>query len=115
MIGAAIEVHRHLGAGYTEGTYERALALELVERQLSFERQVCSTVIYKGFPVGDHRIDLIVANEVIVELKAVESLSSTHVAQVISYLRVSDLRLGLLINFNVPTLQQGIRRVLWSP
>jgi len=72
-------------------------------------------VIYKGFPVGDHRIDLIVANEVIVELKAVESLSSTHVAQVISYLRVSDLRLGLLINFNVPTLQQGIRRVLWSP
>jgi GxxExxY protein len=115
VIGAAIEVHRHLGAGYVEGIYERALSIELKERQIQFARQVCSTVLFKGASVGEHRIDLIIAGEVIVELKAVESLSSTHRSQVISYLRVCDLRLRLLINFNVPVLQQGIRRVLWSP
>ncbi|MBA3457062.1 MAG: GxxExxY protein [Deltaproteobacteria bacterium] len=115
VIGAAIEVHRQLGAGYLEGIYERALAIELKERDIQFQRQISSTVSYRGISVGEHRIDLIVADEVIVELKAVESLSPTHRSQVISYLRVCDLRLGLLINFNVPVLQQGIRRVLWSP
>jgi GxxExxY protein len=115
LIGAAIEVHRHLGPGFTETTYERALVFELELRNLRFERQAAAHVSYKGRVVGEHRFDLIVAESLIVELKVVESISSTHVSQVISYLRASELDLGLLINFNVPVLQQGIRRVVWSP
>lgn len=112
VIGAAIEVHRHLGPGFLESVYEDALCVELSLRGISFRRQVSLTVEYKGRSVGEQRVDLIVSGRLIVELKAVERLLEIHRAQVLSYLKASDLELGLLINFNVPMLKQGVRRVV---
>jgi GxxExxY protein len=90
------------------------LAVELTVRDIRFERQKPITVNYKGCAVGDARIDLLVANELLVELKAVEALAPIHKAQVISYLKATGLPLGLLINFNVPLLRSGIQRVVLS-
>lgn len=112
VIGAAIEVHRHLGPGYLESVYEEALGIELTLREISFDRQKPVAVLYKGHSVGEGRLDLLVENLLIVELKAVEALAEIHKAQVISYLKATDLQLGLLINFNVPVLKQGIKRVV---
>ncbi|HEX9899530.1 MAG TPA: GxxExxY protein [Candidatus Methylomirabilis sp.] len=114
VIGAAIEVHRHLGPGFLEGVYEEALVVELALRDIPFERQKPVPVSYKGHSVGEGRIDLLVATELLVELKAVEVLAPIHKAQVISYLKATGLHLGPLINFNVPILRAGVQRVVLS-
>ena len=114
VIGAAIEVHRALGPGYTENVYEEALCIEIANQNISFERQFKVAVEYKGRKVGEGRLDLLVAKILPVELKAVDSLAAIHHAQLISYLRMTHLQLGLLINFSVPMLKQGIKRVIYS-
>lgn len=114
IIGAAIEVHRILGPGFVEAVYERALAVELELRNIPFRRQVPISLGYKGQVIGEHRIDLLVVERVIVELKAVDALSTLHSVQLRSYLRATGLTLGLLINFNVPVLHLGIKRMIES-
>ena len=114
VIGAAIEVHRVLGPGYLESVYEEALAVELELRGIEFERQKLVSVSYKGHTVGEGRLDLLVGGRLIVELKAVDALAPIHTAQVMSYLKTLTLPLGLLINFNVPLLKHGIKRVILS-
>jgi len=113
VIGAAIEVHKHLGSGLLESVYRDCLAHELAERGIFVEREVAMPVRYKGveFSVG-YRADLIVEKRIIVELKAVDSLQPIFTAQLLSYLRMSGLKLGLLINFNVAKLADGIKRVV---
>jgi GxxExxY protein len=115
VIGAAIEVHRELGPGLTEDMYEDALCHELDLRGIPYARQVQVPVIYKGKAIGKTRIDLIVDGQLVVELKSCESLNAVHRAQVITYLRVTGLHVGLLINFNVAILKDGIKRVLLTP
>jgi GxxExxY protein len=114
VIGAAIEVHRNLGPGLDEGCYERAMCVEFKLRAISFVRQVVIEVGYKGEIIGEKRIDLIVAGKLVVELKAIEQLNSVHQAQLNTYLKITRLTLGLLINFNVLLLKDGIRRVIRS-
>jgi GxxExxY protein len=114
VIGAAIEAHRHLGPGFLESVYEEALCIELAERQASFERQKEISVLYKGRPIGKQRIDLMVGEVLIVELKAIDALAEIHKAQVISYLKATRLPRGLLITFNVPVLKNGIQRVVYT-
>jgi GxxExxY protein len=114
VIGAAIEVHRQLGPGFLESVYEEALCVELTDREIFFERQREIGVLYKERPIGKHRIDLLVGQSLIVELKTVEALADIHKAQVISYLKATRLSLGLLINFNVPILKNGIQRVIYT-
>lgn len=111
VIGAAIEVHRHLGPGYLESVYEDALAVELTLRGIPFARQVVFGLDYKGHVVGEGRLDFLVDGCLIVELKAVETLAPVHKAQCISYLKAKRQRLALLINFNVTVLKDGIKRV----
>jgi GxxExxY protein len=115
VIGAAIEVHRHLGPGFLESVYEEALAKELGARDVPFRRQVPFGVSYKGDLVGEARLDLLVDSCLVVEVKAVEALAAIHKAQVISYLRATTLQLALLVNFNVPQLVQGMKRIVLSP
>ena len=111
IIAAAIEVHRHLGPGLLESAYEECLCHELHLMGLSFRRQVPLPVIYKGLPLDcGYQIDLIVRDEVIIELKALERILPIHQAQLLTYLKLSDKQIGLLINFNVPILTQGITR-----
>jgi len=114
IIGAAIEVHRQLGPGLLESAYEECLCHELHLLGLAFERQVELPVSYKGLRLDcGYKIDLIVEREVILELKSVEKLLPVHEAQLLTYLKLSGKHVGLLINFNVPRLTQGIvRRVL---
>ena len=114
VIGAAIEVHRLLGPGLLEAIYEDCLCEELKLRGVPFRSQIESEVFYKGRKTdGKIRIDLIVADEVVVELKAVERVLEVHHAQLLTYLRMTGKRVGLLINFNVSALRNGItRRVL---
>jgi GxxExxY protein len=114
VIGAAIEVHRHLGPGFLEGIYEEALVVELAAAGIPVERQKEISVIYRGRPIGKHRLDLLVDGALIAELKTVEALADIHKAQVISYLKTTRLQLGRLINFNVPVLKNGIQRVVCS-
>ena len=112
VIGCAIEVHRVLGPGLLESAYEICLAQELGLRGHEVERQRQMPVVYRGIQIDSgYRLDLVVDELVIVELKAVESLLPIHSAQLLSYLRLSGLPLGLLINFNVGLLKQGIRRL----
>jgi GxxExxY protein len=111
IIGAAIEVHRWLGPGLLESAYEQALCHELVSRNVRFKRQVALPLDYKGVRLDcDYRLDLVVDNAVIIELKAVEKILPVHEAQILYYLRLSGLCLGLLINFHVHVLKDGIRR-----
>ncbi len=112
VIGAAIEVHRHLGPGFIESIYEEALAVELVLRGITVHRQVVTPVFYKERLVGESRLDLFIEGGLVVELKAVDELHPVHVSQVISYLRATGAPLGLLINFNVRLLRDGIRRIV---
>jgi GxxExxY protein len=114
IIGAAIEVHRALGPGLLESAYEECLCHELHLRGLSFKRQVSLPVSYKGLQLDcGYKIDLIVEREAVIELKAVEKLLPVHEAQLLTYLKISGKRVGLLINFNVPLLTRGIiRRIL---
>ncbi|WP_438003869.1 GxxExxY protein [Sorangium sp. So ce321] len=112
VIGAAIEVHRVLGPGFLESIYEEALGVELSLRRVSFRRQVAIQVDYKGRVVGEGRVDLLVADLLLVELKAVEHLAPIHMAQLLSYLKATKIRHGLLVTFNVPALRLGIKRVI---
>jgi GxxExxY protein len=114
VLGAAIEVPRHLGPGYLESVYEEALAVELKLRGVPFERQIPIAVSYKGEAVGEGRLDFLVGNRLLVELKAVDSLAPIHKAQVISYLRATGCHPALLINFDVAVLSSGIRRIVLS-
>jgi GxxExxY protein len=114
IIGAAIEVHRNLGPGLLESAYEECLCHELRLLGIDFKRQVALPLLYKGLKLDcGYKLDLIVREEVILELKAIEKLLPIHEAQLLTYLRLTGKRVGLLINFNVPLLTQGIiRRVL---
>jgi len=113
IIGAAIEVHRALGPGLLESAYEACLSHELAERKLHVERQKALPVTYKDVRVDcGYRIDLLVEREVIVELKAVARIEPIHEAQLLSYLKLSGCRVGLLINFNVKQLTRGLRRLV---
>lgn len=112
VIGAAIEVHRELGPGFLEAIYEEALALEFASRGIQFRRQPLIQVNYKGQLIGENRLDFLVHECLIVELKSVETLLPIHTAQVISYLKATGLKLGLLLNFNAKVLTQGIHRII---
>lgn len=111
IIGAAIEVHRSLGPGLLESAYEACLAVELRERGLFVEEQVMVPVVYKGRPIQvAYRIDLLVEKSVIVELKSIDEVTAVHEAQLITYLKLANKKVGLLINFNVELLKNGITR-----
>jgi GxxExxY protein len=111
IVDAAIKVHKELGPGLLEKVYEACLAHELEKRGLRVERQVEQGVIYDGVVLDSgFKLDLLVESAIIVELKAVETLLPVHSAQILTYLRLSDLRLGLLMNFNVSLLKDGILR-----
>ena len=113
IIGAAIEVHRCLGPGLLESAYEECLGHELAGRGVQFERQKSLPIPYKGEILDcGYRLDLVVEGLVVLELKAVDRLEPIHTAQMLTYLKLSQLRLGLLINFNVPTLRSGVKRVV---
>jgi GxxExxY protein len=114
IIGAAIEVHKELGPGLLESAYEQCLCHELHLRQIEFRRQVQLPVAYKGLKLDcGYCVDLIVQDAVVLELKSVDKFEAVHQAQLLTYLRLSGKRVGLLLNFNVPVLTQGIiRRVL---
>jgi len=113
IIGAAVEVQRVLGVGLLESAYAGALAIELVERGLRFEREVAIPAVYKGQSVGTaFRADFIVEGSVIVEIKAMEGTAEVHRAQLLSYLRLSGLKLGLLINFHAFPVVKGIHRLV---
>jgi GxxExxY protein len=115
VVDAALEVHRILGPGLLESVYEQALSVELGLRGIRFARQVPVAVAYKGVAIGEVRLDFMVADRLVVELKACPGLLPIHLAQVLSYLKASDRSLGLLINFNVRLLRQGLRRVIRTP
>jgi GxxExxY protein len=112
VIGAAIEVHRALGPGLLESAYETCLCHELGQRQIHFQRQLELPVTYKGIPLDSgYRLDIVVEKQLVLELKAVEKLLPVHEAQLLTYLKLSQLRTGLLLNFMVPVLKNGIRRI----
>lgn len=114
VIGAAIEVHRHTGPGLLESAYEECLSFELVRRGLKIERQKPLPIVYKEIKLDcGFRIDLLVDNAIVIELKSVESLAPVHEAQLLTYLRFSRKRVGLLINFNVKILKEGLRRYIF--
>ena len=113
IIGAAVEVHRHLGPGLLESVYEECLSRELALRGLVHGRQVPLDIRYKGVVLRNaFRVDLMIEDAVLVELKAVEALAEVHAVQLLTYLRAADRRIGLLINFNVPILWRGVRRIV---
>ena len=110
IIGCAIEAHRQLGPGLLEGTYEAALCIELADAGLKCEQQISVPVIYKGRTIGEYRLDLLVEDTVVVEVKSVERHDPVFDAQVLTYLRVTGKKVGLLINFNSRLLKNGIKR-----
>jgi GxxExxY protein len=112
IIGCGITVHRAFGPGLFESVYESAMCIELRAQGIAFKRQVSAPLYYRGELISEHRIDLVVADHVLVEIKSVESLNPVHLAQVITYLRVLNIRVGLLMNFNTAVLKHGIRRVM---
>ena len=111
IIGAAIEVHRVLGPGLMEAIYEEALCIELEQRCIHYQRQVEKDAIYKGHAIKGQRLDLLVENEVVVELKSVAKLPEVATAQVLSYLKATGLKRALLINFGNPRLVDGVVRL----
>ena len=111
IIGSAIEVHRHLGPGLLESSYRECLCHELLIREVSFRREYALPLQYKGIRLEcGYRLDLLVGGLVVVEIKAVERLAPVHDAQLLTYLRIGGWSVGLLINFNVTVLKEGIRR-----
>jgi GxxExxY protein len=112
IISGAIEVHSKLGPGLLESVYEEALAHEFTLRGMRFSRQEQISLNYKGKDVGRHRIDYLVEEEVVLELKAIESILKIHEAQLLTYLQATKKRVGLLINFNVVRLKDGIKRMI---
>ena len=111
IIHCAIEVHRHLGPGLLESVYESAICIELESGGLTFARQVGVPLFYKGELIAEHRPDLIVGDQVVVEIKSIERFNPVFVAQMLTYLRVTGLRVGLILNFNREVMRDGIRRV----
>lgn len=111
IIGCAIEVHKALGPGLLESIYEKALCYELELKGIKYVQQAPVSIQYKGQSLGDLRIDLIIEKSVVIELKAVDRMDSVFQAQLLSYLKLTGKRLGLLINFNVPVLKAGIQRI----
>lgn len=112
IIGCAIEVHRVLGPGLPEAVCETALCIELKAQGILFKRQVGVPIYYKGQLLSEHRPDLIVSDEIVVEVKSIERIAEVHVAQVRTYLRITSLKVGLIMNFNSATMRAGIRRVV---
>ena len=112
IVGAALEVHRALGPGLLEELYEDAVCIELAEQELKHERQRRVGVVFKGRDIGDMVADIVVDNAVIVELKSVESLNQIHFAKLMTYMKLMSLNKGLLINFNLRFLREGIKRVV---
>jgi len=112
IIGCAIAVHKALGPGLMEATYEEALCLELNDEGLPFTRQVGVPVFYKGRVIGEYRPDLVVEGRVVVEIKSVERLVGVHQAQVLAYMRVLQVPVGLLLNFNGEVLRTGVKRLV---
>jgi GxxExxY protein len=113
IIGAAIEVHRHLGSGLLESAYQSCLAFELMQLGLKVEEQKALPVVYKQVNLDcGYRLDFVVEDEIIVEIKAVEQLLPIHEAQLLSYLRLAKKRVGLLMNFHVPVLKNGLKRIV---
>jgi GxxExxY protein len=110
IIGCAIEVHKQLGPGLLEGTYEAALSIEFNVAGLSHVRQPILPVMYKGQVIGEYRLDFIVADKIVIEIKSVERFDPIFEAQVLTYLKVTGKRIGLLINFNSRLLKDGIKR-----
>ena len=110
VIGAAIEVHKALGPGFLESVYEEAFCLELAARQIPFERQKPVKITYRGQLVGEHRLDILVAGCLVVELKAIRAFEDVHLATMLSYLKATDCTLGLLLNFGTATV--SVKRVV---
>ena len=110
IIGCAIDVHQELGPGLLESVYESAMAIELEFQKMGFRQQVVAPIQYRGRLIGEHRIDLIVENAVVVELKSVERFDRVFEAQILTYLRLTNLKTGLLINFNSRMLHEGVKR-----
>jgi GxxExxY protein len=111
-IGALLAVHRELGPGMSEGVYAAAIRFELNERGIPYETERTYPVRYRGKLLCHQRLDLFIDQRLVVEIKSVDRLHPVHVAQVVSYLRLTGARVGLLVNFNVPMLKQGIRRIV---
>lgn len=115
VIGAAIEVHRVLGPGLLESAYEECLCRELTLREVSFERQVPLPVVYKEVKLDcGYRMDIVVSKALVVEVKSVDAIAPIHEAQLLTYLKLSGIRVGLLLNFNVPLLKDGILRRVYG-
>ena len=113
IIGAAIEVHKQLGPGLLESTYETCLAYELKQMELDIKQQQALPVVYKEVKLdAGYRIDLLIENKVIIEIKSVEALADIHTAQLLTYLKLKDLKLGLLINFNSVRVVDGLKRIV---
>lgn len=113
VIGAALEVHRALGPGLLESTYEMCLAAEMQSRGIAFDRQRVLPVQYRGLSIeSGYRVDFLIEGRVVVELKAIAAFDRVHIAQMLTYLKLSGCTLGLLINFNVAMLRDGIRRLV---
>jgi len=111
IIGAAIEVHRELGPGLLESIYEEALCYEFQLQNIKFERQIPADIVYKGKTIKGQRIDLLVEGEIIVEIKATNKLPEVTMSQLISYLKATNLKRGLIINFNEKKLIDGVKRI----
>jgi GxxExxY protein len=114
VIGAALEVHKQLGAGLDESSYHADLAIEFRTRDIEFQEEVWIDVLYKGQIVGRRRLDFVIGGRLVVELKAVTELIPLFTAQLYTYLKLTNLELGLLVNFDVPYLKEGIKRVIRS-
>ena len=113
VLGLAIEVHKHLGPGLLESAYEACLAFELRQQGIEFQRQVALPILYKGSQLDCvYRMDLVVERYLVIEIKTVEQLLPIHQAQLLTYLKLSNLRFGLLLNFNVALLRDGIKRMV---
>ncbi|ASW74186.1 hypothetical protein IQ37_19400 [Chryseobacterium piperi] len=113
VIGAALEVHKNMGVGLLEHAYETAMAYELTKLGLSVERQICLPLKYKEITIEDSfRVDLIVDNKIIIEVKSVLELHPVFYSQVLTYLKLTNIKLGLLINFNSPLIKDGIHRIV---
>ena len=111
IIGCAIEVHRQLGAGLLESAYETALCIPLAKTGLKFEHQRIVPLYYEGINVGEYRPDLIVENQVVIEVKSVLRFEPVFIAQMLTYLRITGLKRGLILNFDKPVMKAGIKRV----
>ena len=111
IIGAAIEVHRELGPGLLESIYEEALCYEFELKGIEYQRQVATDIVYKGRTIKGQKVDLLVGNEVVVEMKSLSKMSEVALAQTLSYLKATNLRRGLIINFGEKRLIDGIKRV----